>query len=184
MEKYSSTLTSKGQTTVPIQVRTSLNLDTGDEIEFELIGDDYSGKEAIVRHVGLFRNLRGILREVLRKSREYSSIGEKQRGITSFSDLVEDNNLEEWRNYRIQFGDYLNALDFETVKIIQVIMYLGRDEDYNINDSTADIYRKFREDFDKNGWNTQELEVNQILGKSPRLYGYFLNGYKILKIDV
>lgn len=183
MERYLSTLTSKGQTTIPNQVRKHLNLDTGDEIEFELINNDSSGKEVIVRHVGLFRNIRDILREVLRMSKEYGDIGKKERrSIINLADFIEEDDSVR-QNYRTQFNAYLNFLDFEVVKVIQIIMYLGRDEDYNRDDSVADIYRNYREDFDKKGWSTQEIEISQMLSKSPRLYGYFLNGYKILKIE-
>lgn len=182
MEKYSSVLTSKGQTTIPVQVRNYLNLDTGDEIEFELIDDEDSGKSVVIRSISLFRNLRETLKEVLRRAKEYSNIDDINQGIISIADLIKKNDTR-WENYRKEFDTYLNSLDFEVVKIIQTIMYLGRDEGYDKNDSVKEIYRKRREYFD-DGWNTQEIEVNQILGKGPSLYGYLLNGLKILKIDI
>lgn len=190
MRKYSSILTSKGQTTIPIQVRNYLNLHIGDEIEFELAGNDSTGKTVVIKNVTLFRNIRELLREVLVKAKKYSNIGKgKRKGecekeIIALSDLFDFTDDPQWTKYRIEFSDYLNSLNFETVKIIQTIMYLGRDEDYNQDDSTVDIYRKQREYFDSIGWDTQEIEVSQILSKGPSLYAYLLNGFRILKIDI
>lgn len=182
--KYISTLTSKGQTTIPAQVRSHLNLDIGDQIEYEL-SDDGSNKSVIIKNITLFRDLKETFREVLRRSKEYGLICDKdKRGITILSDISSDEN-EEWRKYRIQFGEYLRSLEFDTFKIIQIIMYLGRNEDYDKDDSSIEIYKKLREHFDNDlGWNTQEIEVNQLLGKGGSLYGYLLNGFRILKIDV
>ncbi|VVO23687.1 AbrB/MazE/SpoVT family DNA-binding domain-containing protein [Pseudomonas fluorescens] len=55
-----ATLTSKGQITIPAQVRASLGLDTGDRIEFVAMGD---GKFAIVAVTHSVRDLKGLIRK-------------------------------------------------------------------------------------------------------------------------
>ena len=56
-------LTSKGQITIPAQVRTSLGLDTGDRIEFVDIG---GGKFAIMAATHSVRDLKGLIRKPAR----------------------------------------------------------------------------------------------------------------------
>ena len=55
-----ATLTSKGQVTIPLEVRQRLGLDTGDRIEFVLLaGGEYEIKPAIDD----VRSLKGLLRK-------------------------------------------------------------------------------------------------------------------------
>lgn len=56
-------LTSKGQITIPAQVRASLGLDTGDRIEFVDIGD---GKFAIMAATHSVKDLKGLIRKPLK----------------------------------------------------------------------------------------------------------------------
>ncbi|NVZ67224.1 AbrB/MazE/SpoVT family DNA-binding domain-containing protein [Pseudomonas gingeri] len=55
-----ATLTSKGQVTIPAQVRASLGLDTGDRIEFVELGE---GKFAIMAASHSVRDLKGLIRK-------------------------------------------------------------------------------------------------------------------------
>jgi antitoxin PrlF len=53
-----STLTSKGQITIPIQVRHALGIDAGDRIEFVEVS---KGQFAIVAATETVRNLKGLI---------------------------------------------------------------------------------------------------------------------------
>ncbi len=55
-----ATLTSKGQVTIPAQVRTSMGLDTGDRIEFVELSD---GTFAIMAASHSVRDLKGLIRK-------------------------------------------------------------------------------------------------------------------------
>lgn len=55
-----STMTTKGQVTIPLDVRRRLGLDTGDRIEFVEIGD---GMFAIKPAIDDVRSLKGLLRK-------------------------------------------------------------------------------------------------------------------------
>lgn len=70
-----ATITSKGQITIPIQVRTALGVDTGDRIEFVEIE---KGQFAIVPMNRSVRELKGMLRV---KGRKAVSIEDMNRTI-------------------------------------------------------------------------------------------------------
>jgi AbrB family looped-hinge helix DNA binding protein len=70
-----ATITSKGQITIPIQVRTALGVDTGDRIEFVEIE---KGQFAIIAATRSVRELKGMLRV---KGRKPVSIEEMNRAI-------------------------------------------------------------------------------------------------------
>ncbi|WP_346962254.1 hypothetical protein [Clostridium sp.] len=91
--------------------------------------------------------------------------------------------LQLSRNDNNNLEDYLLELEFEAVKVIQTIMYIGRDRDYPENSNPQDIYRYNREGLDGQKWNSKEVEVSQIVSKAP-LYGYLRDGFKILQINI
>ncbi len=64
-----STLTSKGQTTIPEKVRAALGMKPGDKLEYELEGD----RATIKVHPGL-RSLRGILGSKKGKGMSFTEI--------------------------------------------------------------------------------------------------------------
>lgn len=71
--------------------------------------------------------------------------------------------------------DYLSSLDYETIKVIQTIMYIGRDASCIREDGTYDYFYT-RECMDKRGWNEdKEIEALQIAEKLP-LAEYLRNG--------
>lgn len=74
---------------------------------------------------------------------------------------------------------YVKTLDYEMVKIIQIIMYIGRDG--SILTNPVEIYIIARREFELNGWNRRDIEENQMLNKLP-LHDYLENGCKILGI--
>lgn len=77
--------------------------------------------------------------------------------------------------------NYLESLDYETIKVIQTIMYLGRDEQYDKNLIGIERYKDYRKYMDDQiGWKTQYLEVQQIMEKLP-LAKYLENGLEIIK---
>jgi antitoxin PrlF len=70
-----ATLTSKGQVTIPVQVRTELGVDAGDRIEFVRVG---KGEFNIVAATRSVRELSGML---YRKGRKPVSIDEMNAAI-------------------------------------------------------------------------------------------------------
>jgi antitoxin PrlF len=71
----SATITSKGQVTIPVQVRSALGLDAGDRIEFVEVA---RGQFAIVAATRSVRELKGMFQDRRRKP---ISIGEMNAAI-------------------------------------------------------------------------------------------------------
>ncbi len=81
--------------------------------------------------------------------------------------------------------DYLMNVDFDTVKIIQTVMYIGRDYNGNgtvpvepVDDGDNLIDTWMRKDSD---WKFQSIEVSQIAEKMP-LGEYLTRAFTILGI--
>ena len=98
---------------------------------------------------------------------------EIETGIKSLS-----NGNEYMTGYTKDLYDYLQSLDFNSIKVIQTIMYIGRDSFFDDNNGKCDFDEVY-DYFNGQGWNTKEIETNQIDEKTP-LGRYLINGlYKI-----
>ena len=64
-----STVTSKGQTTIPEKIRTALRIEAGDRLEYELEGD----RVTIRVHPGI-RSLKGVLASAKGKGMSFAQI--------------------------------------------------------------------------------------------------------------
>ncbi|MDW5300744.1 MAG: hypothetical protein SA378_11520 [Sedimentibacter sp.] len=132
----------------------------------------------------MFEDLTNVFKTVLNLSHELmivESSGKRTSVKEFFGDL---DNFKTTKEHDALY-EYFNFLDFETIKILQSIMYLGRDEDYDKDDTPQVIYDKNRKYFDEViRWKTKEIEINQMLDKSPVLYKYLTNGFKILGIEI
>lgn len=107
--------------------------------------------------------------DVIKLAREREDLYEREA-------KVYHNNLDD------KLEEYLNNLSFDEVKSLQAIMYLGRDRDYDANLAPQQIYNSQFDYFDKTlGWNTKELEINQMVGKMP-IAKYLIEAKKILKL--
>ncbi|RTX94337.1 AbrB/MazE/SpoVT family DNA-binding domain-containing protein [Pseudomonas sp. C 49-2] len=71
-----ATLTSKGQITIPVQVRTALGLETGDRVEFVEMED---GKFAMIVASKTVHDLKGLIR----KPAKAVSLDEMNRAIAA-----------------------------------------------------------------------------------------------------
>ncbi|MGV4321239.1 hypothetical protein [Bacillus mojavensis] len=89
---------------------------------------------------------------------------------------------QSYSNEDIELNNFLDRLTFEDIKVLQTVMYLGRDRDYDENMSSAEIYREQRGYFDNEGWQGKDIEAGQMSEKTP-LDRYLINGLEILNID-
>lgn len=137
----------------------------------------------------MFNHLRNVFKDILELAdeRETRYKERKREPIVSLDELMnqpdmeEDEGLEEINK---KLYDYFSELSFENIKIIQTIMYLGRDKDYDKNNPPELIYQKFREDFDKcSGWSEKNIEISQMIQKIP-FNIYLRNGLEILNIKL
>ncbi|EIV99913.1 DUF3775 domain-containing protein [Thermoanaerobacter siderophilus] len=84
-------------------------------------------------------NIKNILVEVIKlaeKRRMAEEAKEKTKNLKDFElqSLLDESDKEK------KLRDFLNNLDFETIKTIQTIMYLGRDKDYKKGESPVERY--------------------------------------------
>lgn len=135
----------------------------------------------------MFDNLKEIFRTTISLAEERHKYYNKYR--TKESEVVDlmkespkdDNDYKEYCNKDKQLDNYLNSLEFEHIKILQTIMYLGRDQDYDSNLIPEEIYKEQRKCMDSLGWEEKHIEVNQMLKKLP-LAEYLKKGCNILNI--
>ena len=130
----------------------------------------------------IFEEYSTILNDVIELAKERRMYDEKY-GLKSGSlvELMEFEETEEGKKlkqYDKDLDEYLQGLDFEAIKIIQTIMYLGRDNDYP-NLCPEQRYKRIREEFDKSGWKSKSIEISQIAEKLP-LDKYLKAGIDIL----
>ncbi|TXR98724.1 hypothetical protein DN390_16395 [Bacillus sp. SH7-1] len=136
----------------------------------------------------MFEELNVVFSDVIRLARDHR-VYYDQYGMKSMSTTPDGfRKREEFRNSpegkelsrrEKELDAYLDGLDFEVVKTLQVIMYLGRDRDHDKEDIPQEIYRKQRAAFDFQGWNTKSIEINQMTEKLP-LDEYLQDGLRIL----
>lgn len=136
----------------------------------------------------MFEELNVVFSDVIRLARDhrvyYDQYGMKSMSMTpdGFRKREEFRNSPEGKELsrrKKELDAYLDGLDFEVVKTLQVIMYLGRDRNYDKQDTPQEIYRKQRAAFDSQGWNTKSIEINQMTEKLP-LDEYLQDGLRIL----
>lgn len=133
----------------------------------------------------MFENLKEVLNKVYVLANE-RRIEEESTYVDGIKvddlDSLDIENLGYSKKEQELFN-FLNSLDFESVKIIQTIMYIGRDHDYDKTDSYEARYEDYRKSLDSNGWNNKEIEVSQIVQKVP-LDIYLKDGFDILGINL
>ena len=102
----------------------------------------------------------------------------QQEGFFSLSNP----NLSDYDvTYDNQLTEILMNLELDEVMVLQTIMYLGRDKDYNSNLTSDEIFLDYKKYIESLGIKTKELEVRQMVEKMP-LGKYITDGYAILGI--
>lgn|SRR5699024_737242 len=97
-----------------------------------------------------------------------------------FQNTAAGKRLNEMEN---KLKDYLDTLNFDDIKVIKVVMYLGRDKDYDKSLSTEMIYNSYFDYFNNQGWASKEVEIHQLTGKYP-LADYLKSGLNILEVYI
>lgn len=74
----------------------------------------------------------------------------------------------------------LLGLNFEDIKYLQCLMYLGRDQEFVENIPESERLEAQKEYFDNNiGWKSQKIEIDQMLEKRNAIARYLKNGKKL-----
>lgn len=133
-----------------------------------------------------YATFKSVLYKAEERYREYETVfNEKDTdgdGIVEY-DLSDIGDVEDLaiKGKEKELFDFLNSLDYEVVKALQVIMYIGRDSSCMEDDGTYS-YEKSREYFDQQGWNDDKsIEVYQMVEK-VHLNEYLKKGFEKLGI--
>ncbi len=123
----------------------------------------------------MFEEMRDVLNEVIDLARE-------KRGILDSSNDFNLEGMEEspYSTARKRLTDYLESLSYDQVRIIQTVMYVGRDTSYEMTDiNPKDLYE---EKFNSLTWHeNKSIEISQIVQKES-LDEYLIKGIEILRI--
>lgn len=101
--------------------------------------------------------------------------------LSQYKDIL--NNVCQIANRKSQLEEYLMSQDLEAIKVIETVMYIGRDtlkEDPSF--SINDIYTIQRGALDISGWRNKSIEIDEITKKAP-LKQYMKAGIQILKVN-
>ncbi|MFY0781093.1 DUF3775 domain-containing protein [Peribacillus simplex] len=135
----------------------------------------------------LFISKKYIFKDVIRLAEEwriaYDKYGSNGGSIGEMRQFQETPEYQKIKVKKNVLSDYLLNLSFDDVKMVQTVMYLGRDKDYKKSQSNIEIYKSMLEDLGTNGWNTKEIEVRQIAQKLP-LADYLRSGLEILNVSI
>ena len=150
--------------------------------------------------------LKIVYRLSLDEYRKYRASEKDHTGMSKHIDLQEIRR----KRYASNLNQYMKGLDMEVIKIIQTVMYIGRDYSYE-----KDIeryyegceYEEYTEPSEKKtislkvddpdlllsawmddltwakGWNAKDIEVEQIYSKRLCLHKYMERAFEILGIQ-
>lgn len=139
----------------------------------------------------IFSEKLSIVNEVIRlakkKRLEYEKESEATSGqsisdaLRQVEESIKADTFSEERLNEDALQYYLLSLDFEFIKHLQALMYLGRDRDYEEEESYEARYAAVYDSLNKDSWNTKEIEVSQMTQKMP-LDLYLTQGLEIVGI--
>ena len=124
----------------------------------------------------MYKDLIGVEQQVVSISAQ-----REQNQKDGFFSLYEMNLSDYDCCYDNKLTEILMALDLDKVMVLQTIMYLGRDKDYNAELSPENFFLDYEKYIKSLGVKSKELEVNKMVGKMS-LGEYLIEGYRILGI--
>lgn len=135
----------------------------------------------------LFIDKKQILRDVISLAdtwrNAHDSYGFEGGSITEMRAFESTPEGQRINALAIKLVNYLQSLDYDDIKMLQTVMYLGRDQDYDKSLTPHFIYQNEFDYFKKHGWVSKEVEINQMTEKLP-LADYLKSGLDILKVSL
>lgn len=105
---------------------------------------------------------------------------DKSGSVLDSHDMIQKNQFIKVSR---EIFDYCQTLEYETIKVLQTIMCIGRDKDHNHLLDKNEIYERARRYKDNIiGWRTKELDIYQIIEKEL-LHQYLRDGLAILGME-
>jgi len=114
-----------------------------------------------------------------RKKRAKEQSGFDGGSAKEIQDFQKTPEGKEIQSIRRELSNYLSSLTFDDIKVIQTVMYLGRDQEHNPEDPPSKIFQDEFNHLDQSGWGPKHAEEGQISQKTP-LPDYIRKGFSIL----
>jgi hypothetical protein len=135
----------------------------------------------------LFNDKEQIFRDVIRLAEAWNSAydtsGFDGGSIKEIRDFETTPTGQRIQAAEDALNNYMSNLNFDDVKMLQTVMYLGRDRDYDKSLSSLGIYNDYLKYIGRNGWNSKEIEINQMTEKMP-LADYLKCGLEVLSVAI
>lgn len=129
----------------------------------------------------MFKEYSDIFRKVIELADAYYKAECPKETIEETMDDLDDFEISNEKRALIE---YLSNLDYEVIKVLQIIMYIGRDNIIEDNLSPQQKYLRERNYFDSQGWQEDKMiEIHQMTDKFP-LVNYLNIGFKLLEINI
>ncbi|UTG84524.1 hypothetical protein [Bacillus paranthracis] len=126
--------------------------------------------------------------QVIKLAKDYRVYDEQHsvKEATHEEELVFENSPEgkELKRRRKELREYLEGLDFEAVKAIQVVMYIAIEESHNETDRPKKIYGEKRESYDSLGWEKNRFVIGRLTENIIALEKDLENGLEILDVQL
>ena len=131
------------------------------------------------------------IREIVAKVKEFKLAMNNVSGIDNEVIFPYERGASKYWDIREDLVEYMKMLDFETIKELKILMYVGRDyymaytiegfrpEYYRDNITGLEIYSMEKKGLDDLGWGDKSKEINQMVSKAP-LGEYLERGLEIL----
>ncbi|RBP88973.1 uncharacterized protein DUF3775 [Cytobacillus firmus] len=133
----------------------------------------------------LFQGKEQIFKDVIRLAQTwkntYESSGFEGGGFQEIQEFNESPIGQKVKAEKEALESYMASLSFDDIKMLQTIMYLGRDRDYDNDMTPEEIYNDYLESFNQRGWKTKNIETRQMTQKLP-LSDYLNTGLEILNV--
>lgn len=135
----------------------------------------------------IFKNVLKLAKKLDEANKKYGENGEELingvRVVTEEekSRFMKSENYKIIYSYKSDLKYYLLSLDYDLIKILQTIMYIGRDNDYSQLEPISRV-NKVNEQLEDTR-NGKEIEIQGMLDKEP-LYKYLKKGFKRLQIQI
>lgn len=119
-----------------------------------------------------------VLKEIIKLGKEITLLRE-----TKDNEKISKENLYKSREKQEDLAKYLDNQEIEVLKEIMIVMYIGIDKDYDINDTPNEIFNMEKMFLDSQGWPEKEILIYTISNKSL-LDEFLIDGLKALNIEL
>lgn len=122
-----------------------------------------------------------VLMKIIALAKERREVTADEGVVTLSTSAIQDYYDSEENDRERQLSsalyEYLLQLQFEEVKFVQTLMYIGRDESLEENVDAESLYKDV---YASLRWDTQELEAEEIVDKMP-LDEYLRRGMELME---